>query len=254
MFKSRTLSKVKNIEHVFFGRNGGVSKGIYSSLNCGPGSSDKPEDVKKNREIVLKELSLSDRKLCTLYQCHSNKVVTVKKTETCNQKTEADALVTNSKEIVLGILTADCAPVLFFDEHSAIIGAAHAGWKGALYGILENTVAAMREFGSLNQNIVAAIGPCIGPESYEVSEDFRKKFLREDDSSYDFFKMIAKQNHYLFNLPGYAEHRLRTLGLKSIEWIGLDTLSDEKNFFSYRRSCQRNEQDYGRQVSIIALT
>lgn len=244
---------IPGIKHAFFTRQGGVSTGLYESLNCGPGSEDDPENVDKNRQIAMEKLGASAESLCTLYQCHSNEVVTLNDISEYDPSTNADGLVTNKAGITLGILTADCTPVLFADAQNKIIGAAHAGWKGALYGILENTVNAMFELGAANSDIVAAIGPAIGPDSYEIRAEFRDTFLNKDPDSHAFFKAVAKQDHYLFDLPGYVEHRLKKLGLKQVEWVGRDTLSDEDNFFSYRRNTLAGHKDYGRQLSAISL-
>jgi len=242
------LSSFKKIKHGFFTRNGGVSKGIYSSLNVGFGSDDTKKNVEKNRKIALQTLGTKG-KLYTLYQVHSNKVVVF--SDDFDDKTKADALVTDKPGIVLGILTADCTPILFADPNAKIIGAAHAGWKGAHSGILENTVEAMKRLGA--KNISAAIGPTIGQASYEVGPEFYKRLVDDDKNNAEFFLDSIKAKHYMFDLPDYVTSRLAELGLKSITNVHRDTCGEEREFFSYRRSCLKDEGDYGRNLSAIVI-
>ncbi len=243
------------IRHGFFKRIGGVSEGIYSSLNCGPGSKDNPDNVKKNRDIAVNTFTnaeiVDSENLHTLYQIHSNKVVTI--IDKFEERPQADALVTNKPGMVLGILTADCTPVLFSDENAKIIGAAHAGWKGACGGILENTVAEMVRLGSRQDNIKAVIGPTIRQKSYEVGAEFYDRFLEFSSDNSVFFIPSKKDDHYMFDLPAYVASRLNNMGLKQVTDVGLDTCSDKESFFSYRRSCLNNEGDYGRNLSVIML-
>jgi YfiH family protein len=253
------FSKLNGVKHGFFTRNGGVSEGIYSSLNVGLGSNDLPENVKANRNIAMRsfgqhsgEIELLDGcQLHTLYQIHSDKVITVN--DKFEGRVEADALVTKIPNTVLGILTADCTPVLFADQHAKIIGAAHAGWKGACGGILENTVAAMVELGADAANIHAVIGPTIAQKSYEVGADFYERFIGFSPANEKFFIPSVKSGHYMFDLPAFVASRLAAMGLASISDVKRDTCSDAETFFSYRRSCLNKEADYGRNLSVIGI-
>jgi len=246
---SAHLSEIQNISHGFFTRRGGVSEGIYASLNCGPGSRDNSSHVQQNRARVLAEMK--GEILHTLYQCHTANVVEITK-NAAPHAAPADAMVTNMPGMVLGILTADCAPVLFSDGR--VIGAAHAGWKGAVGGVLENTIAAMQKLGAAPQYITAAIGPCIAQQSYEVGPDFVEPLLIADPSNLSFF--LPSHRHpgrSMFDLPGYVEARLRAAGIVHIDRIARDTCAEENEFFSYRRSCLHGEPDYGREISCIML-
>lgn len=234
----------------FFGRAGGVSKGVYESLNCGPGSNDDPAAIGENRARAIAALSHENATLCTLYQVHSDAVLVIR--EALNDRPKADALVTKTPGLALGILTADCAPVLLADQTAGIIGAAHAGWRGALTGILEETIAAMEALGAWRAQIRAVIGPCISRQSYEVGDEFKARFLA-CDAAYDQFFTSGKKAQPHFDLQGFTEHRLKGAGLDDIEKISLDTYGLEKRFFSYRRSVHRKEADYGRQLSAICL-
>ena len=240
--KSIALSKLENIKHGFFTRNGGVSNGIYKSLNCGIYSNDKKDNIFKNRALACKGLS-EQAQLIEIHQTHSNKVHVF---NNHNTVPEADAIVTDQKNIALSIVTADCAPVLFADNKNSIIGAAHAGWKGAYSGILENTIAEMCKLGASKENIVAAIGPCIAQKSYEVGPEFFKKFR---DKQY--FTEISNAGFYQFNLETYVSDKLLEAGVKNIDFLNKDTYPPNNGFFSYRRKTHLNEDDYGRQISII---
>ncbi len=237
----------------FFTRAGGVSSGIYDSLNCGIGSNDIVGNVKKNRHIAAKSLSseLEENNLITLHQIHSDKVVIVG--ENFVKKQEADALVTNKAWVILGILTADCTPVLFADNNAKIIGAAHAGWKGAFSGILENTIEKMLELGANKENIRAVIGPTISRSSYEVGYEFYDKFIVSDKKNAIFFTSSKKEKHYMFDLPQYVESKLKNAGVNSVFNVNIDTYDQANNLFSYRRSCHNNEEGYGRNLSVILL-
>lgn len=250
---SSELSKLKNngINHAFFTREGGVSTGIYASLNVGQGSDDITENVLQNRTIVADYMGVALPNLLTVYQVHSSLAI-VANEPFSGEKPKADALVTNKPNLALGILTADCGPVLFADHNAGVIGAAHAGWRGALGGIIENTIATMETLGAERRNIIAALGPCIGPKNYEVSEEFRQTFLNEDSTFDHFFHQTNKTDHYLFNLWAFIHHRLQQAGVKA-DGLDLCTYEDEKRFFSYRRKTHRNEADYGRQISVIML-
>ncbi|MDE1152777.1 MAG: peptidoglycan editing factor PgeF [Micavibrio sp.] len=252
-FLTTDLDDFKWLKHGFFTRVGGMSGGIYGTLNCAFGSDDKADSVAANRGKVAETLDLTPENIVTVKQVHSNKVITVEAPWPRERAPEADALVTKQKGIGLGILTADCAPVLFAAKKSRVIGAAHAGWKGAIGGVLEATIAAMAALGAEAGDITAAIGPCIGPQSYEVSEDFIKPFLAQDEANAKFFKPGAREGHLIFDLPGYAAQRLAAAGIKKIIDTRQDTLTNEAAYFSYRRSTIRKEPDYGRQMSLITI-
>jgi YfiH family protein len=236
--------------HGFFGRDGGVSQGIYAGLNCGPGSNDDPAAIAENRRRAAQALGFEE--LSTLYQIHSADVLTLDK-PLQDERPQADAMVTKTPGLLLGILTADCAPVLFSDKAARVIGAAHAGWKGACSGVLENTVRAMEALGAKKENIAAAIGPCIGQKSYEVGQEFVDRLLEADPANSVFFGKASRTGHAMFDLPGYVLSRLRAAGLRQIAVLGMDTLSDEQQFFSYRRTTLVGQKDYGRQLSAIGL-
>lgn len=252
-FLTTDLEKMKWLSHGFFTRSGGASGGLYGSLNCAWSSQDNPDHVKLNREKVAETIGVGADQVITLKQVHSNKVVTVTKAWTREQAPSADALVTDQKGIGIAVLTADCAPVLFAAKKSRIVGAAHAGWKGALSGVMEETINAMVTLGARKDEISAAIGPCIGPQSYEVSEGFEIPFLEQDAGNSQFFLAADKAGHLIFDLPGYIVHRLKVAGIADVHDTKQDTLTNENAYFSYRRSCIRKEPDYGRQMSVIAI-
>jgi len=252
-FLTTDLEKIKYVSHGFFTRIGGMSDGVYGSLNCAFSSNDNPEHVMANREKVAETIGVDPSKIITLRQVHSPKVIKVTEAWTREKAPEADALVTDERGIGLAVLTADCAPVLFAAKKGRVIGAAHAGWKGALSGIMETTVNAMTEYGVKPGDIVAAIGPCIGPQSYEVSEGFEKPFLEKDKAHGQFFRKAEKPGHLIFDLPGFLVDHLQKLGIGAVYNTRQDTLSNESVFFSYRRTCLRKEPDYGRQISVIAI-
>ena len=252
-FLTTDLEKMKWLSHGFFTRVGGASGGLYGSLDCAWSSQDNPDHVKLNREKVAETIGVGADQVITLKQVHSNKVITVTKAWTREQAPSADALVTDQKGIGIAVLTADCAPVLFAAKKSRIVGAAHAGWKGALSGVREETIKAMIALGAKKEEISAAIGPCIGPQSYEVSEGFEKPFLEQDTGNSQFFRAADKTGHLIFDLPGYIIHRLKAAGIADVHDTKQDTLTNENAYFSYRRSCIRKESDYGRQMSVIAI-
>ena len=230
------------IAHGFFGRQGGVSSGLYDSLNCGLGTKDDRANVTENRRRVLDTIGADY--LMTLYQEHTSLCVPVTDPWNAGEGPKADAVVTDVPGIALGVLTADCAPVLFSgtrNDGSPVIGAAHAGWRGAIGGVVENTLAQMYALGAVH--IQVSIGPCIGPKSYEVSPGFEAPFLARDSANSRFFQ----SNH--FDLPGYVLSRLKD----KAEWCGIDTYIDDTDYFSYRRKTHKNEPDYGRQISVIAI-
>ncbi|MBI1778137.1 MAG: peptidoglycan editing factor PgeF [Proteobacteria bacterium] len=242
-----------HVAHGFFTRQGGVSGGIYASLNCGRGSLDDKDDVEINRSRVLACLDLAPDRLVTLYQIHSPVVVHVDKVLSRAEAPRADAMVTTVAGIGLGILTADCAPVLFADREARIIGGAHAGWRGGKGGVLEATIAAMVERGAAKSRIAATVGPCIGKDSYEVGPEFPGPFLEEDAANGRFFRPAARAGHCLFDLGGYVEARLRSAGIGDVRRLDHDTCHEADRFFSYRRACHQGEGDYGRLLSVIAL-
>ncbi len=235
--------------HGFLGRKGGVSTGIFESLNVGLGSSDDPAVVTENRARVVGAV-LSGAALTTAYQIHSPRVVTVNAPLT--ERPEGDALVTRAPGLLLGILTADCAPVLFTDHEAGVIGAAHAGWKGALGGVTDATIAAMEALGARRENIAAAIGPCIARKSYEVDTSFITRFTDDDPANERFF-WEGRAGHAWFDLEAYVAHRLHAAGLTTVHLLGADTYSQPECFFSYRRTTHAGEPDYGRQISVIGL-
>ena len=241
------------ISHGFFTRQGGKSKGIYASLNCGLGSQDDKNTVIANRKIIAKALGCDADKLAILFQSHSNAVVTVDKVWRHAKMPKADAMVTNQAGIALGILTADCVPVLFSDATHKIIGAAHAGWKGAFSGVIGNTVNAMIALGATPATITCAIGPAIAQVSYEVDRAFQEKFLSQSQENAQYFIPGLKENHFMFNLKQYVHDRVLKTDITHINILENDTYLEEDNFFSYRRSTHKKESDYGRQISAILL-
>lgn len=241
------------IRHAFFTRRGGVSEGLFASLNCGFGSRDEPRKVEENRAIGAAALGLGPDRLVSCHQVHGTATVTVERPWRREQNPKADAMVTRVPGIALGILAADCAPVLFADPAARVIGAAHGGWRGALAGVVEATVTAMVALGARVERIRAGIGPCIGQKSYEVGPEFHAAFAAADRESGRFFAPAERDGHFLFDLPGYIAHRLRRLDLAAVAQSGHDTAAEEALFFSYRRACLRGEADYGRGLAAIAL-
>lgn len=239
------------IRHGFFTRQGGVSQGIYQGLNVGVGSSDTMEHVMENRARVAGWFARPLESLATVHQIHSPDVVVVDGSYD-GERPKADALVTASPGVVLGVLAADCGPVLFCDGQNGIIGAAHAGWKGALGGVLENTIEAMVMLGADRGAITACLGPSIGQRSYEVGPEFVERFIDFDPSYAEFFSPSEKDGHAYFDLPALTVRRLTNAGIEATS-LDLDTYSDEERFFSYRRTTHRGEPDYGRQISAIAI-
>ena len=247
------LAQSTGIRHAFFTRAGGVSEGIYASLNCGFGSRDDPARVARNRELAAAGLGVAADRLVSCHQVHGTAIVTVERPWRHGQNPRADGMATAVPGIALGILAADCAPVLFADPMGRVVGAAHGGWRGTLAGVMEATVAAMAALGARPSRIRAAIGPCIAQSSYEVGPEFEAAFAAADRASARFFRPAARSGHFLFDLPGYIAHRLTALGLAAVEQAARDTAAEEKMFFSYRRACQRGESDYGRGLAAIAL-
>ena len=253
MFFSRKLQKFKNIKHCFFSRKNGFSKGNYESLNCGLGSNDKKENVLKNLEYVSNKMGCKKELLITLNQKHSNEVISFNSDIDVKNKLTADAVVSSVKNVGLGILTADCASILFYDPKNKIIGCSHAGWKGAMNGIIKNTVKKFNEFNSKNEDLIAIVGPCINKKNYKVRDDFFKKFIDKNKKNEIFFEKISNEN-YIFDLRGYINKEILNLNINNIENIEKDTFSDIEFFYSYRRTCLNEEKDYGRCISVILMT
>lgn len=239
--------------HGFFTRNGGVSQGVYASLNVAYGSKDHPEAVEENRTRIAHTLGASVDRLYTLSQIHSNKVVVISSADDSNHRAEADALVSNEKDVLLGILTADCVPVLFIDPTNHVIAAAHAGWKGAIGGIIENTIESMQSIGAETRQIRAVIGPSIHQNSYEVDQHYYQQFIEHASDYQQFFIPSPTADRYLFDLPRFVLHQLERAAIQHIGWVEQDTYSNETEFFSYRRTTHRQEADFGRQISVIGI-
>jgi len=239
------------IRHGFFTRRGGVSEGLYAGLNVGVGSGDARDKVMENRARVAAWFGLPLEKLATVHQVHSPDVLVVDGTY-AGERPQVDAMVTTVPGVALGVLSADCGPILFADGENGVIGAAHAGWKGTLTGVLENTIEAMVSLGAVRERVTAVLGPSIGPESYEVGPEFVERFLRHDPSYEAFFTPSPKPGHAMFDLPSLTIRRLRAAGVRA-ENLGLDTYPDSERFFSYRRTTHAKEPDYGRQISAISI-
>jgi YfiH family protein len=253
MFCASTLENCDGIRHGFFTRQGGVSRGIYSSLNCGLGSGDDAENVRQNRALVAETLGVLPDRLLTLYQVHSAMALIVDKPWS-GDAAKADALITRTPGLALGALTADCAPILLCDHDARVIAAAHAGWRGALAGIAEATVATMEELGAKRERVVAVIGPTISQRAYEVGTAYVERFLAEEPASEAFFMTDESSGEPHFDLSGYVVERLTLAGVGSVSDLGFCTYCDETRLFSYRRSQHHGEGDYGRQISAIVLT
>ena len=239
------------LPHGFLGRRGGISVGECAGLNVGFGSHDDPEAIEGNRRLAIAAL-YAEAKLATVHQIHSAEVVVASRAWLQGERPRADAMVTDTPNLLLGILTADCAPVLFSDHYGVIVGAAHAGWRGALAGITDTTIEAMEKLGSRRENIHAAVGPCIAQPNYEVDEGFRTQFLDQDPDNTRFF-VAGPSGKAHFDLEAYVVHRLIAAGIGEVEALNLDTYDDSDRFFSYRRATHRGEADYGRQLSAIAI-
>jgi len=252
LIKSKKLSKFQQINHGFFNKKGGKSTGIYKSLNCGIGSSDSKKNVLKNLKIICKKINCSSKNLILLNQIHSNKFYFINKNyKFKKKKLIGDALITNVKKIALGVVVADCVPVLIYDKNLKIISAIHAGWKGAYKEIIKKVVKFFIKKGSNTKNLVAVVGPSISEKSYEVQKDFKSKFLKKDKQSKFFFKI--RKNKTYFGLNKYIYYHLKKLGIKNLEIIRKNTFDPKNNFFSARRSIQNKENDYGRNISVIMI-
>ncbi len=249
MFYSKKLKKLKKVKHCFFSRKKGFSKGIYKSLNCGRGSKDNKKNIQKNLTLVAKLMAVEKTKLILMHQTHSNKVVEIKKNN-YRKKIIADAMVTQMKDLAIGVVTADCVPIIVYDIRNQIVGCIHAGWKGAFFGIIDNTIMKIKKINSKNK-IYAAIGPCIGNKSYEVDLKFYKKFVSKSWKNKIYFTQKTKTKK-LFNLRKFVADKLLKLGVK-IDHVDKDTFAEKSNFFSYRRSYKLKHKDYGRCISTVRL-
>jgi YfiH family protein len=253
MLQAASLSDLAGVRHGFFTRDGGVSGGVYASLNGGAGSHDAPANVAENRARMAAVLGVRPECLLIAYQVHSPDVVTIEQPWSPKERPRADAIVTRTPGLAIGVTTADCGPILFADARARVIGVAHAGWRGALAGVLEATIAALEECGAGRGRITAALGPTIRQPNYEVGPELVARFLAADAANARFFAPSARADHALFDLPGYIAARLADAGIRQIEDLGHCTYGDAARFFSYRRSTHRGETDYGRHISAIAL-
>ena len=252
MITSAKLRKQKKISHGFFNRKGGKSNGIYKSLNCGPGSKDKKNNVKKNLKIVKNTINKKAKNIFLVQQNHSNKFVFINKNfKSYKKKIKADAIITNQQNLPIAVLTADCVPLLLFDKKQNIIAAIHAGWKGAFKDIVIKVINFMLQKGCKKNDITVAIGPCISQINYNVQEDFKKKFLKKNKKNEIFFK--NSQNKIFFDLPNYIKFQLKSIKITNIDMIKIDTYEKRNNFFSARRSLRSKHDDYGRNISIIMI-
>ncbi|RTL48342.1 MAG: peptidoglycan editing factor PgeF [Bradyrhizobiaceae bacterium] len=249
---STKLSGLPGIRHAFFTREGGVSEGIYESLNGGLGSSDDPERVDENRRRMARALDVTPAQFLTVFQIHSPDVAVATEPWNTEQRPRADAMVTKIPGLALGVTAADCGPILFADPQARVIGAAHAGWKGAIGGVLEATIAAMEKLGAARTNMTAAIGPLIRQRSYEVGAEFVARFNESDPANARFFIASSRAGHAMFDLAGYIHARLTRAGIATVDDVDLCTYADPR-FFSYRRSVHRAEPDYGRNIHAIVL-
>ena len=253
MLQARSLAALPGIRHGFFTRAGGVSEGIYQSLNGGIGSNDTPSKVAENRTRMAVALGVTADRLLSLYQIHSPRVVVAEAPWDLANRPHADAMVTRVPQLALGIGTADCGPVLLADPQAGVIGAAHAGWRGALTGVIEATIEAMEGLAADRKHMVVAAGPMISQGNYEVGQDLLDRFRETDPGSDRFFKPAERRGHAMFDLPGYIVARLKRAGIPQVEELGLCTYADPAQFYSYRRSTHRTEPDYGRHINAIAL-
>ena len=251
MYHSKKFRKIKNLKHCFFSRKNGFSKGIYQSLNCGKGSKDKKKFINKNLKFVSLKIGVNIKNLILMNQTHSNKVITINKKNRYLKRINADAIVTNLEEVALGVLTADCVPIILYDNIGKTIGCIHAGWKGASSGIIENTIKSFKKIKRSNK-IIACIGPCIGKNSYEVDLNFYKNFLSKSKNNIIYFSKKNKSKK-LFNLRKYVSDKLKKLNVK-VDNVKFDTFKEKTKFFSFRRSQKLGESDYGRCISVICMT
>ncbi|HEU4660550.1 MAG TPA: peptidoglycan editing factor PgeF [Pseudolabrys sp.] len=248
------MAALDGIRHAFFTRKGGVSQGIYASLNGGVGSADSPESVHENRARMALALGAAPDRLLSAYQIHSPTVVVADKPWSANDRPRADAIVTRTPSLAIAVSTADCGPVLFADRHARVIGAAHAGWKGAFTGVLEATINAMENLGAKRARIVAALGPLIRQPNYEVGPEFVERFCTTEKRNERFFAAGARDNHAMFDLAGFIRSRIEEAGVGHFEDIGRCTYAEPEHFYSYRRTTHHNEPDYGRHINAIVLS
>jgi hypothetical protein len=253
MLQARSLSSLKGIRHAFFTRGGGVSDGVYATLNGGTGSDDEPAKVTENRARMATALGVAPERLVTAYQVHSPDVVVATRPWTREERPRADAIVTREPGLAIGVTTADCGPVLFADAEAGVIGAAHAGWRGALTGVIAATIAAMEALGARRARIAAALGPTITQPNYEVGPEFVERFIAADPANARFFAGSERAGHAMFDLSGYITERIHRSGVDNFEDLRLCTYADADRFFSYRRMTRLGEADYGRHVNAIAL-
>ena len=249
-----SLSALDGISHAFFTRAGGVSGGIYATLNSGIASNDDAANVAENRARMAQSLGVDAERLITAFQIHSPNVVVAEAPWDVETRPRADAIVTKTPGLAIGVSTADCGPVLFADREARVIGAAHAGWRGAFSGVIEGTIAAMEKLGADRKRMSVALGPLIRKQNYEVSQSFVDEFLRDDEKHARFFAPATRAGHAMFDLPGFIASRLERIGVGGFEDIGLCTYADPDRFYSYRRSTHRAEPDYGRHINAIVLT
>lgn|SRR5512143_1622835 len=254
MLQASSLATLAGIRHAFFTRSGGVSLGVYSSLNGGVGSNDTPEKVAENRARMAAALGVHAGRLLTPFQIHSPDVVVVKEPWTRDSRPRADAIVTQTPRLAIGVSTADCGPLLLADNKAGVIGAAHAGWRGALLGVIEATVASMEQLGADRSRIAAALGPTIRQPNYEVGPEFVERFLAADSANARYFTPSQREGRALFDLCGYIAQRVERAGIAQFEDLGLCTYEEPERFFSYRRSTHGGEPDYGRHINAIALS
>ena len=254
MLQASSLATLPGIRHAFFTRSGGVSQGVYSSLNGGVGSQDAPEKVTENRARMAAALGVNAERLLTAFQIHSSDVVVAKEPWTRDSRPRADAIVTQVPRLAIGVSTADCGPLLFADSKAGVIGAAHAGWRGALSGVIEATVASMERLGARRARIAAALGPTIRQSNYEVGLEFVERFRAADPANMRYFQTSQREEHAMFDLCGYIAQRVGQAGVTQYEDLGLCTYEEPERFYSYRRSTHHAEPDYGRHVNAIALS
>ena len=252
MFYSKKLLKFSEINHGFFNKDNGVSKGIYKSLNCGVGSKDKKTDIQKNLKIVRKKISNKSKEIFLVKQIHGNKFLFLRKNLNIkNISVSADAIITEKKNLPIAVLTADCVPILIFDKKRKMIAAIHAGWRGAYRGIIQKVIKFMFNQGCDQKNMIVAIGPCISMSNYEVKKKFKDKFIKKDEKNIKFYK--NNKNKIYFDLPKYVKKQVKLNKIKNIDLINVDTFNIKNNFFSARRSLKLNHNDYGRNISTIMI-
>lgn len=253
MLQATSLATLTRIRHAFFTRSGGVSQGVYASLNGGVGSNDAPDKIAENRARMAAALGVKVDRLLTPYQIHSPDVVVADEPWTRENRPRADAIVTRVPRLAIGVSTADCGPLLFADSEAGVIGAAHAGWRGALTGVIEATIAAMEQLGASRDRITAALGPTIRQPNYEVGPEFVERFVAAEPGNARFFELSQRAGHAMFDLTGYIAERIQRAGIVQFEDLGLCTCAEPDRFFSYRRTTLRGEPDYGRHINAIAL-